>query len=155
MLLIANVCIISAWTTSTLRYTTLPYTNKHTPAYIPKYTSTHTHLSHADDVDAAVELGILGQLDDVKLNLGAMVLRNALRRWALNYSALFMSNAPLPGLEDFGDQAPRFSETLSPAGVCSQLLENVLFAPMCKLILCCVVLCNVFPFELCECCPAA
>jgi hypothetical protein len=64
-----------------------------------------------------VDLGVRDVPDDQKVNLGACLLRTALSKWAHEFSRLYMSGAPLPGLDDPGaDQLPHFSEQLPPAG---------------------------------------
>jgi hypothetical protein len=66
---------------------------------------------------AAVDLGIREAQDDVKLNLGACLLRNAMRTWALAFSAAHMSGAPIPGLDDASwPDMPRFSPARPPSG---------------------------------------
>lgn len=65
----------------------------------------------------AVDLGIRDVPDDQKVNLGACLLRAALSKWAHEFSKLYMSGAPIPGLDDTGaEQLPRFSDELPPAG---------------------------------------
>jgi hypothetical protein len=65
----------------------------------------------------AVDLGVRDVPDDQKVNLGACLLRTALSKWAHEFSRLYMSGAPLPGLDDPGaDQLPHFSDQLPPAG---------------------------------------
>lgn len=65
----------------------------------------------------AVDLGAQSVPDDQKVNLGACLLRSALSVWAHNFSRLFLSGAPIPGLDDPGaEQLPRFRSDLTPAG---------------------------------------
>jgi hypothetical protein len=61
-------------------------------------------------------MGMLDQPDDQKLNLGACLLRNAFRHWALAFSRRYMSGAPLPMLDGCLGAMPTFSDTLPPAG---------------------------------------
>ena len=50
--------------------------------------------------NSTVDLSVEGAQDDAKLNLGACLLRNALRPWALRHAARHMSGAPIPGIDD-------------------------------------------------------
>ncbi len=92
-----------------------------TPAIHP-LTHHHHHTGHKvitispSPAAHAVELGFEGVADDVKLNLGATLLRNAMRHWATRYAALHMSGAPLPGLDDAEPAGPQFSEEAPPSG---------------------------------------
>jgi hypothetical protein len=64
-----------------------------------------------------VDVGLQNVPDDQKVNLGACLLRNALSQWAHSFSKLFLSGAPLPGLDDHGmEQLPHFHPDLPPAG---------------------------------------
>ena len=62
------------------------------------------------------DMGMPDQPDDQKLNLGACLLRNAFRHWALAFSRRYMSGAPLPMLDGCMGAMPSFSDTLPPAG---------------------------------------
>lgn len=64
-----------------------------------------------------VELGATNVPDDHKVNLGACLLRSALGQWARRFSKLYLSGAPLPGLDDpVTAQLPHFSPDMPPAG---------------------------------------
>lgn len=64
-----------------------------------------------------MDLGLQDMPDDQKINLGACLLRGALSQWAHAFSKLYLSGAPLPGLDDPGmEQLPRFHPDMPPAG---------------------------------------
>lgn len=64
-----------------------------------------------------MDLGAVTVADDQKVNLGACLLRSALCQWAHAFSKLYLSGAPIPGLDDPGaEQLPRFRSDLTPAG---------------------------------------
>jgi hypothetical protein len=87
-------------------------------------TSTTTMNSSRVLLPSAVDLGVRDVPDDQKVNLGACLLRTALSKWAHEFSRLYMSGAPLPGLDDPGaDQLPHFSDQLPPAGMANVLLR--------------------------------
>ncbi|KAF8066279.1 wdr48 [Scenedesmus sp. PABB004] len=66
----------------------------------------------------ALDLGLRDVPDDQKVNLGAALLRNALAGWGRAFSRLYLSGAPLPGLDDpCAEGLPRFSDDAPPAVV--------------------------------------
>lgn len=66
-----------------------------------------------------MDLGLQNVPDDQKVNLGACLLRSALSQWAHNFSQLYLSGAPLPGLDDPGmEQLPRIHPDMPPASKC-------------------------------------
>ncbi|KAI8462810.1 MAG: WD40-repeat-containing domain protein [Monoraphidium minutum] len=64
----------------------------------------------------ALDLGIRDAQDDAKLNLGACLLRNAMRHWAVGFSEAHMSGAPIPGLDGAAwPGMPCFREAAPPS----------------------------------------
>jgi len=64
-----------------------------------------------------MDLGLQDVPDDQKVNLGACLLRSALSQWGHSFSRIYLSGAPLPGLDDpITEQLPHFHPDLPPAG---------------------------------------